>query len=311
MPPRIGDEPGRFVPICIILMLAIFAATTRAAGLPPIQTVFVILMENENWADIKDSSSAPYLNQTLLPMASHCEQYVNPSGLHPSLPNYLWLEAGTNFGIRDDNPPSSHHQSTTQHLATLLQNKAVSWKTYQENITGTTCPLTSSGLYAVKHNPFVYFDDTTNTLNPNSAECINHVRPFTEFASDLANNNVSRYNFITPNLCDDMHDSCSPLRNPVKQGDTWLSQNLPLILSSAAYKAGGAVFITWDESEGGDVPIGMIVLSPFAKGAGFSDTIHYTHGSTLRTIQEIFGVTPLIRDAANQTDLKNLFAVFP
>ncbi len=55
----------------------------------------------------------------------------------------------------------------------------------------------------------------------------------------------------------------------------------------------------------------MIVLSPFAKGAGFSDTIHYTHGSTLRTIQEIFGVTPLIRDAANQTNLKNLFAVFP
>ncbi len=108
-----------------------------------------------------------------------------------------------------------------------------------------------------------------------------------------------------------MHDSCSPLNNPVRQGDTWLSQNLPLILNSAAYKAGGAVFITWDEGEGGDGPIGMIVLSPFAKGAGFSDAIHYTHGSTLRTIQEIFAVTPLIRDAANQTDLKNLFTVFP
>jgi len=69
--------------------------------------------------------------------------------------------------------------------------------------------------------------------------------------------------------------------------------------------------ITWDEGEGGDGPIGMIVLSSFAKGNGYSNSIHYTHGSTLRTLQEIFGITPLIRDAANQTDLNDLFAVFP
>jgi hypothetical protein len=55
----------------------------------------------------------------------------------------------------------------------------------------------------------------------------------------------------------------------------------------------------------------MIVLSPFAKGAGYSNSIHYTHGSTLRTFEEVFGVTPLLGDAANQTDLSDLFAVFP
>src|SRR5258707_8697100 len=32
---------------------------------------------------------------------------------------------------------------------------------------------------------------------------------------------------ISPNLCNDMHDSCAPLNDPVRQGDTWLSQNLP------------------------------------------------------------------------------------
>ena len=111
-------------------------------------------MENHNWSQIKGSSSAPYINNTLLPMASHAEQYFNPPGIHPSLPNYLWLEAGTNFGMLDDNAPSSHHFSTTQHLVTLLQNKGISWKTYQENISGTTCPLTSSDEYAVKHNPW-------------------------------------------------------------------------------------------------------------------------------------------------------------
>ena len=108
-----------------------------------------------------------------------------------------------------------------------------------------------------------------------------------------------------------MHDSCKPTRNPIKQGDTWLSQNIPAILNSAAYKAGGAIFITWDEAATGDGPVGMIVLSPFAKGSGYSNTIHYTHGSTLRTFEEIFGVTPLLGDAANQTDLKDLFTVFP
>ena len=55
----------------------------------------------------------------------------------------------------------------------------------------------------------------------------------------------------------------------------------------------------------------MIVLSPFAKGSGYSNTIHYTHGSALRTFEEIFGVTPLLGDAANQTALKDLFTVFP
>jgi hypothetical protein len=296
--------------IMMLTALALFPAMAAHAQ-TNIKTVWVILMENHNWSSIKGSSSAPYINNTLLPMASHAEQYFNPPAIHPSLPNYLWLEAGTNFGILNDNAPSSNHQSTTQHLVTLLQNKAVSWKTYQENITGTSCPLTSSGLYAVKHNPFVYFDDVTNNQSSTSGNCINHVRPFTELATDLAHGTVAQYNFITPNLCNDMHDSCSPVRNTIKQGDNWLAANIPAILNSAAYQAGGAIFIVWDEAATGDGPIGMIVLSPFAKGKGYQNSIHYTHGSTLRTVEEIFGVTPLLGDAANQTDLRDLFTVFP
>lgn len=275
------------------------------------RNVFLILMENHNWSDIKNSPSAPYINTTILPMASYAEQYYNPPGNHPSEPNYLWLEAGTNFGISDDADPSVNHQSTTQHLVTLLNNAGLSWKSYQEDISGTDCPLTGSGLYAPKHNPMVFFDDVTNTNDPTSANCIAHVRPFPELATDLQNNTVARYNFITPNLCNDMHDSCAPVNDPVKQGDTWLSQNLPTILNSQAYKNGGIVFITWDEGEGGDGPIGMIVLSQDAKGGGYSNTIPYTHSSTLRTVEEIFGVTPLLGDAAQATDLSDLFKTFP
>src|SRR5437016_4291196 len=151
--------------------------TTTSSTLP---VVFVILMENHDWSNIRGNASAPYINDTLLPMASHAEQYYNPPGNHPSEPNYLWLEAGTNFGIRDDNSPGSNHQRTTRHLVSLLNAAGVSWKAYQEDISGTTCPLTNRGSYAVKHNPFVFFDDVTGSNNAGDSYCIAHVRPYSE-----------------------------------------------------------------------------------------------------------------------------------
>jgi hypothetical protein len=276
-----------------------------------IKTVFVIVMENNNWSTIKGSASAPYINGTLLPMASHAERYYNPSGIHPSLPNYLWLEAGTNFGILDDSSPWSHRLGTTSHLSTLLNNAGISWKAFEENITGTSCPLSDSYPYAARHNPFIYFTDVTANLSTTSAYCIAHERPYAHFAYDLQSNSVARYNFITPNLCDDMHDSCAPLYNAVKQGDTWLAGAVPQILNSQAYKNGGALFITWDEGAGSNGPIGLIALSPDAKGHGFSDTLYYTHSSLLRTLEEIFGVGPLLGGAATATDLRDLFVTFP
>ncbi|MGA8438664.1 MAG: hypothetical protein WB762_06005 [Candidatus Sulfotelmatobacter sp.] len=86
------------------LVLAAFVASTlaedrgQASSEHPIKTVRVIVMENQNWSSIQGNRSAPYMNQTLLPIAFHAEQYFPPNN-HPSLPNYLWIEAGTNFGI--------------------------------------------------------------------------------------------------------------------------------------------------------------------------------------------------------------------
>jgi len=224
---------------------------------------------------------------------------------HPSEPNYIWLEAGSNLGLITDNDAGpANSTGTRDHLVRYLENAGIAWRTYQEDIDGTICPLTSdelTGKYAAKHNPFVFFRDLTDNNNPNSSYCIAHNRPFTELATDLRKNTVARYNFITPNLCNDMHD-CG-----IKAGDTWLSHNLPVILNSLAYQNDGAVFITWDEgASGSDGPIGMIVLSPLAK-VNYSNSIHYTHGSTLRTMQGIFGVGPFLWDAANATDLSDLF----
>ncbi len=290
----------------------------RDGGPPPdggnghaIKTVFLILMENNNWSSILGSSSAPYINNTILPNAAHAEQYYNPPSIHPSEPNYIWLEAGDNLGITDDSDPATNHQSTTMHLVTLMQAANVTWKAYEEDITAGTCPLVSSGNYAAKHNPFVFFDDVTNTLDPMAPDCIAHEVPYTQLASDLTANAVAQYNFITPNLCDDMHNSCAPTNDGIRQGDDWLSQQVPMIQASQAYMNGGVILITWDEGEGGDGPIGMIALSPLIKMPGYSNTIHYTHSSTLRTMQEVFGVTPFLRDAANATDLSDFFTSFP
>ena len=300
--------------IWVAAMGSAMAENAAASSNRSIQTVWVIVMENQDWSSIKGSKFAPYINGTLLPQASHTEQYFNPPRIHPSLPNYLWMEAGTSFGIADDRSPLVHSQSTTEHLVTLLKNApggGIEWRAYQENISGKECPLSDRYPYAVKHNAFVYFDDVTDRRNPSSAYCIEHIRPFEELSKDLANHRVARYNFITPNLCNDMHDSCSPLRNRIAQGDAWLARYLPDILNSQAFSDGGAVFVTWDEGEKADGPIGMIVLSRRAKGGGYSNSIHYDHGALLRTLEEIFGVTPYLGNAANQPDLSDLFSAFP
>ena len=284
----------------------LFASARSEASMQDVQTVFIILMENRDWSAIRGSANAPYINNTLLPMASRAEQFYNPPGLHPSLPNYLWLEAGTNFGITSDIFPSTGHQSTTNHFVTQLKNAGISWTSYQEDITGTSCVLTNYAKYVPRHNPVVYFDDVTNTNSASSAYCIANVRPYTELATDLQNQTVTRYNFITPNLTNDMHDGATAAV-AIKNGDTWLSNNIPAILSSQAYSNNGAIFITWDEGDVADGPIGMIVISPLGKGGGYTNTIHYTHSSTLRSLQEIFNVGPPLGDAANATDLSDLF----
>jgi hypothetical protein len=79
------------------------------------------------------------------------------------------------------------------------------------------CALSDSGEYAVRHNPFVYYTDFQTT-----SQCNNDV-PYIQLSSDPGSTATTpNYVFITPNLIDDMHDGT------IAQGDTWLSQNVPL-----------------------------------------------------------------------------------
>jgi phosphatidylinositol-3-phosphatase len=326
-------------PVLIMPMLAQSAGpvdtVSASAGPQKVKTVFVIMMENKNWTgndagasfgdpDLKDNPLAPYINGELFRTSAHPQQYYNPPGNHPSQPNYVWLEAGTNFGIVADTQPGQPQFFTQKHLVRLLQDAGISWRVYAEPDFGSpvfdTCPLDFSFL-DVEHLAQVYFNDINDGLNPESPECIAHVVPYYNLATDLADHTQARYNIIIPDLCHDGHEGISPCDSQepsdnTARGDEWLRKNVPVILQSDAYKNNGALFILWDEAEDSgefsDGPIPMFLLSPLAKGGGkapYSNTIHYTHSSTLKTIQEIFGVGPLLGDAANPktNDLSDLF----
>ena len=274
-------------------------------GINGIRTVWVVMMENSDWGQVKGSTNCPYINNILLPQGASCENYYNPPGLHPSLPNYLWLISGTNFGIQDDLAPVTNHQSSTNTLFHQLDAAGISWRCYAENISGANCPTNAIGSYTPRHVPFVYFDTVINNLN----NCTNHIRPYPEMNRDLTNGNVARFNFLVPNRTNDMHDPTTDRGAALRQGDTWLAAEIPKILKSSAYQTDGLLIVAFDEGEGstGDGPIGAIFLSPRVKSPGYVSRTVFDHSSLLRTWQDIFGVGPYLGGAAYAQDMSELF----
>jgi phosphatidylinositol-3-phosphatase len=248
------------------------------ANAQQIKTVFVIAMENHNWTQpanqfsgsiqqIFQNPNAPFINSlvdgsayaTINGSVVHISEQVayatnyhsvlaTPSGnnphIHPSEPNYIWAEAGTNFGVLNDNDPFAAkgptNQNTTQHLTGLLTAAGRTWRSYQEDIDLTrngagqltnvqlpqdqwTVPLTSfngnfaTGFvndfnlasqfnYAAKHNPMVFFTDTNGggDATPENPLSSNYA-PLQQLFTDLATETVGQYNWITPNQFNDMH----------------------------------------------------------------------------------------------------------
>jgi hypothetical protein len=376
------------------------AACTLSAHAQQIKTVFVIAMENHNWTQpankfsggiqqIYMNPNAPFINslvdgtawaevnnvtQHISEQVAYANAYHNvlatPSGdnpdIHPSEPNYIWAEAGSNLGVLNDHDPYATSgptvQNTKQHLVTLLANAGHTWRSYQEDtdlakdangkLTNVplspdqyTVPLSSlsgrfsSGVnqfngsnqynYAAKHNPMVFFADTnggnnTTASNPLAAQ----YAPLQQLFTDLANNTVAEYNWITPNQYNDMHTALSDGYKgltgdaaKIRQGDDFLAQVVPAIMASKAYQENGVIILWWDESEedgmAGDNPddfshtVPEIIISKHARqnehGVPYASTVNLTHSSDLRTMEEIFHLTPLLLDAANAPDLSDLF----
>jgi phosphatidylinositol-3-phosphatase len=170
---------------------------------------------------------------------------------------------------------------------------------------GTPCTMTDSGLYAVRHNPFVYFFD----IESDPTLCADHDVDYGQFPADLAAGTY-RFMWITPNLDDDGHDPQADPVTGLQQTDAWLMANVPAILASAAFLNGGVVFITWDEAEGrnGDDPdlIPMIVLSPRLVAPGSTDATALSHTSYTATIEDLLGMPRLPAVGSDEPTLLEL-----
>jgi len=126
---------------------------------------------------------------------------------------------------------------------------------------------------------------------------------------------LADYNWISPNQYNDMHTALTggykgltgDAAN-IKQGDDFLSQIVPAIMASHAYKNHGVIILWWDESErdgvAGDNPddlnhtVGEIVISDRAhanvNGLPYASPVAFTHSSDVRTMQNIFRTAGLI-----------------
>jgi phosphatidylinositol-3-phosphatase len=214
----------------------------------PVKKVFVIAFENHNWTQpanqfsgpiqqIFQNPNAPFINSlvngtavatinghqvNISQQVAYATNYYNVLAtaggnnphVHPSEPNYVWAEAGTNFRIGNDDDPFVPNGSTNQvnnndnqlHLVGLLTKAGETWRSYQEDIDLTTVngqltnfvlptnqwtvPINSfsgnfaSGVnqfngstqfnYAVKHNPMAFFTDSNGGDDSTPANPLSH-----------------------------------------------------------------------------------------------------------------------------------------
>jgi phosphatidylinositol-3-phosphatase len=242
-------------------------APCGASGTTQYSHVVLIMLENVGYS-VVGSPSAPYFNR----LAAECGLATNYLAVsHPSLPNYIALTSGSTHGITDDGEPSEHPLDTPSIFSELGSN----WRTLAQSMP-SACDHVTSGDYAARHNPAVYYTTIASACKRNDV-------PLT-----VPLNVSAKYTIVVPNICDDMH-SC-----PVSTGDRWLSQYVPLILSSAQYQSRSLVlFITFDENDSdasNQVP--TLVIAP-STPRGERVGARFTHYSLLKTTETLLNVPQL------------------
>jgi hypothetical protein len=285
-----------------------------AHGVPAFDHVYLIMMENESQSAIT-TALAPYIN-SLMTTYAYTSNYS--TSYHPSLPNYIDITSGSNQDLACDCDPNASETKctagsaiclscdcggiTAPHLGDQLDAVNVEWRNYGEGM-GTACNLTATEggnatHYAPKHVPFLYYADVSG----NATKCQQRAVDYSSFAADLAAGTY-RFSMIAPNLCDDMHgDTGCPTTNEVTQGDDWLKTEVPKILATPGFQAGGkdVLFIVWDEQTGStggsSIPMLCIPIGPLVK-PGTVSVKAYTHESLLATFEEAFGLARLANAA--------------
>ena len=227
---------------------------------------------------------------------------------------------------------------TPKSIAHQLVAKNKSWKTYQESLPtvqpGVAGVNYSDGafsnlspvsvfntagaiqkLYAVKHNPFVYFQNIE--LGTQEGLTLQQVQDFdgpSGLWADLQTNDVPNLSVIVPNQCHDMHgyvsggtaicSSKSDADNAllIQQGDAAVAKLVNGIKASPVWKQGrNAIVLVYDENdyENAANKVVMLVETSYAKNGNQSAT-PYDHYSLLRTLEAAFGL-PCLNHACDST----------
>jgi len=228
-------------------------------------------------------------------------------------------------------------------IADQLVSAGKTWKSYQESLPVGTAygvdaadgdlsnltnfdllPGFNSGqivnLYAVKHNPFVYFASVQQGTNP--ALSVGRVQDFNALYRDLGAGTVPNYSFIAPNQCHDMHgrSTSTPFcgndpndngtqtgLNPalIQLGDLTVQRLVTAIHRSPAWKVGhNAIVLIWDENDYSVQPIINQVLAVvdtnYSEHPASKSNQFYTHFSLLKSLEGGFGL-PCLNNACAQS----------
>jgi phospholipase C len=259
---------------------AVASATPTAAPSstdePRPRHVFVVVMENTS---LSRALAEPKI-------AAIAERFALATNYHavarPSLPNYLALTSGSTWDVTD----SAYRALPDGGLGAQLTAAGVSWRAYMEGMTAGC--FASRYPYAVNHNPFAFY----------GGRCPENVVSIDALDADLARD-TPRLVWITPDACHDGHD-CS-----LADAGAWLEHLVARITDASSWRAGGVLFIVWDEGDGGDASNHVALIAARAGLSGHRTDAPYDHYSLLAAIEDVLGVGRLAH-AANAVPLTDL-----
>jgi acid phosphatase len=235
----------------------------------------------------------PYLNSLASQYGLATQYFANG---HPSMPNYLMLTTGEMESFDDNFSGTISDDNVVRELV----KAGKSWKAYEESIPSAGYIGGDAAPYLRRHDPFSYLSDVQQDASQAAS-----IVPFSQFASDLANNTLPQFSFIAPNIDDDAHDGT------LAAADSWLQSNIAPLLASSTFQSSGLLIITFDESEATDLDHGgghvaTVIISSKSK-AKYQSQTEYQHQSTLRLVLAASGVNSFPGMAGSAPDMTEFF----
>ena len=194
--------------------------------------VLVFMVENHSLAQMRSGMPRTYAFA-----AQHAYATSYRAIRHPSLPNYIAIAAGSTLGVTDDANPSSHRLTGNNVFRQALRSRHTA-KVYAESMPGH-CALSTSGRYAVRHNPWTYFSAPADR-----AACRKYDVSATRLAGDSAAGTLPNVGFVIPDVVDDAHDGT------LAQADSWISRQIATLTAGPDWRSGRlAIVVTADEDD--------------------------------------------------------------